>query len=175
MEVADKIFENALKSARLAEAAHLDALLALKDAKALRLDLAREKILKGLPQDATGRGLIELKLFPGESPRLFLDLLTSVEMADDGKTYVLQQDMESGRSVLMETSDADALTAHVLKLFAHKRIIAERNLTQFSGQRRDSVGQSDDWITMAYVWLTGFIVGASGLAAWAIYMGKLVF
>ena len=174
MELAERKFEAALKQARLAEAAHLDALVALKDGKALRLDALRERLLQGLPLDDGLRPLIELKLLPGETPRLFLDLISSVGMGADGRLYELQQDREGDRIVTYETPDVDAMYRHILKMQAHKRIAEARSATGVAEIPAPGASSESDWISIVYIWMTGFIFGASALAAWAIYTGKLV-
>ena len=175
MEAANRKFETALKQARLAEAAHIDALVALKDGKALRLDHLRSKILQGLPTDHGLHRLIDLRFAPGEEPRLFLDLVTSVGMAPDGRTFVLQQDKDGDRIMTYETPDADAMFRQILKLQAHQFIADSRKGQSAESQVPAGLGNDTDWVSILYIWLTGFIFGASALAAWSIYTGKLGF
>jgi hypothetical protein len=175
VEAAELKFETALKQARLAEAAYIDALIALKDGKALRLDLLRSKILQGLPMDHQLRRLMELRLLPGEPPRLFLDMVTSVGMAADGRTFELQLDKEGDRILTYETPDADAMFRQILKLQAHQFIAESRKTQQAEGQASTGIANDADWISILYIWLTGFIFGASALAAWSLYTGKLGF
>ena len=173
MEAAELQFETALKQARLAEAAHIDALVALKDGKALRLDHLRSKILQGLPTDHGLHRLIDLRFAPGEEPRLFLDLVTSVGMAPDGRTFELQQDKDGDRIMTYETPDAEAMFRQILKLQAHQFIAENRTSYTANDQILTAHGNDTDWISLIYIWLTGFIFGASALAAWSLYTGKL--
>ncbi len=175
VEVAETRFETALKQARLAEAAHIDALVALKDGKALRLDHLRSKLLQGLPEDHGLRRLIDLRLAPGEAPRLFLDLVTSVGMAADGRSFELQQDKQGDRIMTYETPDAEAMFRQILKLQAHQFIAESRNSQLAESRSSTDHGNDTGWISILYIWLTGFIFGASALAAWSMYTGKLGF
>jgi hypothetical protein len=175
VEAAQDKFDTALKDARLAEAAHLDALAVLKDGKALRLDHLRSKILQGLPVDHRLHRLMDLRFAPGESPRLFLDLTTSVAMGADGRSFELQQDREGDRIMTYETPDAEAMFRQILKVQAHQYIAETRNAQGADVQAADGNANGAEWISILYVWLTGFIFGASALAAWSMYTGKLGF
>ena len=175
MEAAETRFETALKQARLAEAAHIDALVALKDGKALRLDHLRSKLLQGLPEEHGLRRLIDLRLAPGEAPRLFLDLATSVGMGADGRSFELQQDNQGDRIMTYETPDADAMFRQILKLQAHQFIAESRKSQTAESHAANTHEHETGWISILYIWLTGFIFGASALAAWSIYTGKLGF
>jgi hypothetical protein len=175
VEAADRQFETALKQARLAETAHIDALIALKDGKALRLDHLRAKILQSLPLENPLRPLVDLRLSPGEPPRLFLDLVTSVGMGPDGRVFELQQDQEGDRIVTYETPDADAMFRQILKIQAHRYIADARKAPYAEDSGATAPATDRDWITIIYIWFTGFIFGASALAAWSIYTGKLGF
>ena len=175
MKPAAKLFDEALREARLAEAAHLDALCNLKDAKSLRLDFLRDKILKSLPVDEQAAQLVSLQADPGETPRLLIDLVRSVIIAADGRSYLLEEDHEAERVSAFETPNADTMAQQVLKLLAHQRIVRERKLISASAPQSIPATGSLEVVPLLYVWLTGFIFGAAVVAAIAIYMGKLNF
>ena len=74
-------FEQALKQARLAEAAQLEAVLSVKDARSMRLLALRDAVIPHLAAHPAGAGLVDLTMQPGEVPRLWLDLISSVVVA----------------------------------------------------------------------------------------------
>jgi hypothetical protein len=157
-------FDEALISARLAEAAHLDALIKAQDAGALRLDLLRAKLLEQLPEESALRQSMALRLPPEHAPRLFLDFAHSVAMAPNGRDFVLERDHEDRRETLYTANDAAAMASDILRRAAHRAIAEER-------ARLDSGPlQAITWGQLAYVWFTGFVVGAALLAAYAISM-----
>jgi hypothetical protein len=170
LEFEHKAFDGAMKQARLAVAAHLDALAVVQDAKSLRLDHLRAELAKRLPASSELRTLMILRLPPEDEARLLLDLTTSVVMGGDGRTYRLEEDGPHGRRVLFESSSADAVVDEVLRRVAVARVedAAKR------GESRDSDAKGDSWAQSAFVFLAGMIFGASALAAIAIYLKKLV-
>ncbi len=72
-----------LRAARLAEAAHFEAALHLRDAKSIRLQLLKDDLMPSVAASPLARDLFDLALIPGEPPRLWIDLITHVEMEPD--------------------------------------------------------------------------------------------
>ena len=169
-------FMKALKQARLAEAAQLDAALDLRDARFLRLDALRDALLPQLKLNSQAHSLFELSVQAGEKPRLWLDLISVIEMEPDPKTYRLLQGRQGARECLFETRDADQMTAYALKYLAH-RLIAQDKLSsnlQSLPQIEAPMGRYGIW-DLAYVWFTGVLLGALGLLAWAMAIGRVQF
>ena len=105
-------FGKALRWARLAEAAHRDALAQLDNAAAIRLQLMADRLAPVLP---TGIGLAGPLAAAGERPRLWIDLVLFIEMALDPKTYRLSLEGSDGRVVLFETQDPAEMAERVLR------------------------------------------------------------
>ena len=169
-------FMKALKQARLAEAARLDAALDLRDARVLRLDALREALEPQLNLSGPAQSLFELSVQPGEKPRLWLDLISVIEMEPDPKTYRLLQGRQGARECLFETRDADEMTAFAVKYLAH-RLIAQDTLSsnlQSLPQVQTPTERYGIW-DLAYVWFTGVLLGALGLLAWALATGRVQF
>ncbi len=156
----------ALRKARLAEAAHADAVAALRDARSLRLQVLSDETAGFL---ANGQGMppLELVVVPGETPRLWIDLVTSVVMEPDPHTYRLVQDRET----LFETTDRAAMVETLKRHAAHRIIARERQLSGLSRIPQDLRGYSSAAIIFA--WLSGFSLGALALLISVILMGKL--
>jgi hypothetical protein len=167
-------FTQALKRARLAEAAHLDALLNVKDARSLRLSALRETLLPKLRGHPLAEGFTELAIQAGETPRLWIDLISSVVVEPDSKNLRLEQDRDGRRDTLHETTDLDEMAAVVLKYIAH-RVIAREKLAatlpapESASQNRYSMGE------IIYVWFTGAALGVLALLVLAILLGLLKF
>lgn len=170
MKPAKSGFDEALASARLAEAAHLDALVRAQDASALRLDLVRGRLLERLPEDSALRKSMAMRLPPEHAPRLFLDLVHSIALGADGRSLLLERDHDESRELLFSTFDADAMANEVLRRVAHQAIHSAR-----AGLTPDSTGDKASWGQLLYVWLTGLTTGVALLTAVLIYMEKLKF
>jgi hypothetical protein len=170
VSAATKQFDRALREARRAEAAHRDALLNVSDAKALRLIDLQERLMQALPENSDILNLVDLRFEPGEEPRLFIDLVTSVSIDEDAHTFRLSQDRDYRRETLLETGKPEDMVHHILKYVAHRMIARER--------RNPTVAESQsgwDWPSLLLSWLTAAVVGAGIFAALAKYMGKLGF
>lgn len=169
MGVEHQTFDGAMTQARLAVAAHLDALAMVQDAKSLRLDHVRELLLKLLPPQSALRQSMMLRLPPENEARLLLDLTHSIVMDGDGRTYRLEEDGAHGRRLLFETQQADNMSGEVLRRVAVDEVekAANRDLGRNSGLRPDTWGQA------AFLFLVGAVFGATALAAIAIYLKKL--
>ncbi len=97
--------DEALRQARLTEAAHHEAVLGIKDAKSLRLQVLKDDIAAVIAHSQEARQMFDLALAPGEPPKLWIDLITFVVMEPDYQTYRLVQDNHAGREILLETAD----------------------------------------------------------------------
>jgi hypothetical protein len=167
-------FEAAMRDARLAEAAHLDAVIRAQDAGALRLDHLRGRLLDSLPAESTLRQSMDLRLPPDFPPRLFLDLSRSVAMAPDGRSFALEEDHDDHRRVLVTANSAEDMVHEVLRLEAHRTIQAARK-PESPRSWKPGMLHPLTWAQLLYVWLTGFLAGAALLAVLAIFMKRLGF
>lgn len=118
----------ALRKARLAEAAHYDATLGLRDAKAIRLQILKDELDVIVKSSLEARAMFDLALLPGNTPRLWVDLITSVVMEPDPRTYRLVQDSQGGRDILLETVDRAELVERLKHLMAHRIVARNRQL-----------------------------------------------
>jgi hypothetical protein len=118
--------ERELREARSAEAAHLDAVLALRDAKTIRLKIVEDELAAILAASPAAAHGISPVLVPGEPPRLWIDLATSVMMEPDPRTYRLTLDTQSGRETLLETEDRAELMARLKQVIAHRLVAKAR-------------------------------------------------
>ncbi|WP_373504023.1 hypothetical protein [Aestuariivirga sp.] len=160
--------KEALREARLAEAAHFDAALDLRDSKSLRLQLLKDDLAPVVQSSAEARGLFDLTLVPGEPPRLWIDLISYVLMEPDHRTYRFMQDRQDERDIVFESADRRAMTVEIRRHMAHRLVNRER---QAAAVRLDppSSGYSSGSLILA--WTSGFAFGALVLLGVAIYLG----
>jgi hypothetical protein len=157
-----------LRQARLLEAAHFDAVRDLRDAKTLRLQLLKDELqpqVQALPGAAE---LFDLALITGEPPRLWIDLITFVQMDPDPRTFRLLQDRQDNRELLFESSDLGEMAAAVRRHMAHRLIARERQgaaVTLHQPQAGYSIG------SLMLAWTSGFAFGALVLMGLAIVFG----
>ena len=76
---------------------------------------------------------VDLALVPGDPPRLWIDLITSIVMAPDPRTYRLVQDGQSGRQTLLETADRQEMIDRVKQHIAHRLVAREREKRRCCG------------------------------------------
>jgi hypothetical protein len=158
----------ALRDARLAEAAHFDAALELRDSKSLRLQLLQDELLPTVRASTEARELFDLTLVPGEPPKLWVDLVSYVVMEPDHRTYRFVQDRQDGREILLESSSREQTAAAIRRHIAHRLVARERVLAAPS-QTVMKAGYSTASLILA--WASGFAFGALALLAAALYLG----
>jgi hypothetical protein len=167
-------FTQALKQARLAEAAHLEAEVSLRDARSLRLLALRDALKGDLAGHEAALSLFELNVQDAERPKLWLDLISFIEMEPNPKSYRLTQDGPQGRTGLFETTDAAAMQAQALRHMAHRLVAHDKQAAAFAPpdtdtKRKYSMGE------LVYVWVTGLLFGILGLVALALAKGIVKF
>jgi len=161
---------SALRQARLAEAAHYEAVLGIKDAKSLRLQVLKDDIAAVIAHSQEAQQLFDLALVPGEPPKLWIDLITCVVMEPDYRTYRLLQDTQAGREILLETTDRSAMVERLKQHMAH-RIVARQRQMAATPPAKPKAGFSTGALTLA--WLSGFTLGMLVVLISAILLEKL--
>lgn len=160
-------FDDALRHARLAQAAHFDALMDIRDAQTLRLAALRDDLAPALKDRPGTDRFIDLALVPGDPPRLWIDLVTYVVMEPSPRSYRLVQDRATGKEILFESADRAAVKAKVLEVAAHRLVDRERVLVATGGVKTEP-GYSG--AALALAWISGFAIGIL-----ALFLGFMVF
>jgi hypothetical protein len=162
--------KNALREARLAEAAHFEAVLDLRDSKSLRLQLLKDELLPTVQSSPEAQSLFDLALVPGDPPKLWIDLISYVVMEPDPRTYRYMQDRQDGRETLFESGDRKAMADEIKRHMAHRLVARERNAA--SARQAPAIpGYSSGALWLA--WTSGFAFGALILLILAIYLGVI--
>ena len=160
---------HALREARLAQAAHHEAVLALHDAKSIRLQLLKDDLAAAAQSPEAG-DLFDLALVPGDPPRLWIDLTAFVVMEPDPRSYRLQQDRQNGRDILFESQDRTQMAEQVRLHMAHRIIARQRQAAAGPAPRQP---ETYSMASVILAWVSGFSLGVLALLAAAILLGQL--
>ena len=118
----------AIRVARVEEAERSHALGELRGAEIARLDLLRESIAPVLSQVPAEVDMFDVGLSPGEHPRLFIDMISFIEMGRDRRTYRFLQDTRNGRVLLAESDALTPMTDAVTRYIARRLVEREQTL-----------------------------------------------
>jgi hypothetical protein len=161
--------ERDVRRARLAQAAHFDALVEIRDAQTLRLAALHEDLRKKTAADPRLAALLPLQMESGFPPRLWIDNNSYVTMEPDPRTFRLVRQVTSGHETVLETRELSEMVAKVRECASHSLIESQRNGTSAESGN----GKVSSQIVMA--WLTGFTFGVLGLLILGILTGRITF
>ena len=126
--------KSAIRAARLDEAERAQAVGDLRGAEVARLQLLSEAIEPVLRQVPTEVDMFDAGIVAGgERPRLFIDMISFVEMDRDKRSYRFLQDTRHGRLVLADTESLGAMTEAVTKYIARRLVEREQALASLLG------------------------------------------
>lgn len=160
----------ALREARLAEAAHFEAALELRDSKSLRLQLLQDELLPAVRASSEARELFDLTLVPGDPPKLWVDLVSHVVMEPDHRTYRFVQDRQDGREILFESTSREQTVAAIRRHMAHRLVAKERKVAALP---QPVVQSGYSTASLILAWVSGFAFGVLALLSAALYLGIL--
>lgn len=161
--------ERDVRRARLAQAAHFDALVGIRDAQTLRLTALNEALSRKLRDDRRTKFCLPLQQDDGFPPRLWLDDVSYVEMEPDPRTFRLVKQVRSGHETVAETRDLDEMVRKAQRFMVHRLIENQRETGP------DSNGNARAISHMIMVWLAGFTFGALSLLLTGVMLGKISF
>jgi hypothetical protein len=119
---------NALRRARAEGADQQDAQAELRQAESARLELLEDAIRPIVDQAPDDVELFDLGVTHGERPRLFIDMISFVDLAHDRRTYRFFQDTRHGRVLIAESDSADRILAAVTNYVARRLVEREQAL-----------------------------------------------
>lgn len=124
----------ALRTARLQQAERSEVIVDLRAAEIARLELLRDEVAAVMRQVPTEHAaLFDGGLVPGFPPRLWIDIVSFVEMGRDKRTYRFLRDGRQGRDTLAETTETAEMADKVMDYVAHRIIERERALSDETG------------------------------------------
>jgi len=118
----------ALRRARVENAEHSGAFTDVRAAEIARLEILRDALEPVLAQLPAGCDLFDAAVSRGERPRLFIDHLGFVEMAEDKRRYRFQQDTRHGRVAICENDRIETVVEAITTYIAHRLIEREKAL-----------------------------------------------
>ncbi|MDQ0512876.1 hypothetical protein [Ancylobacter amanitiformis] len=117
----------AIRAARIEAAERSGVIVELRDASLARLSMLNEMldpIFADVPLEHAD--LFDRGLMPGETPRLFIDMVAHVCLARDRRTYRFLQDSRAGRRVLVESTNPHDVLDAVTRYVARRLIAREQ-------------------------------------------------
>lgn len=117
----------AIRTARLEAAERSGVIVELRDASLARLSMLNEMlepIFADVPLEHAD--LFDRGLMPGETPRLFVDMVAHVTLGRDRRTYRFLQDTRAGRRVLAESTHPHDIVDAVTRYVARRLISREQ-------------------------------------------------
>lgn len=117
----------AIRTARLEAAERSGVIVELRDASLARLSMLNEMlepIFAEVPLEHAD--LFDRGLMPGETPRLFVDMVAHVTLGRDRRTYRFLQDTRAGRRVLAESTNPHDIVDAVTRYVARRLIAREQ-------------------------------------------------
>ncbi|QFR32951.1 hypothetical protein [Ancylobacter sp. TS-1] len=120
---------DALRVARVEAAERSGVIVELRDASLARLSMLNElldPVFAEVPLEHAD--LFDRGLMPGETPRLFVDMVAHVTLGRDRRTFRFLQDTRSGRHVLAESTNPNDIVDAVTRYIARRLIAREQAL-----------------------------------------------
>jgi hypothetical protein len=157
----------AVRDARIESAERTGIIVELRDAEAARLaalNEALDPLFAAVPADLD---MFDRGISPGETPRLWIDIVGHVVMGRDKRTYRFLQDTRNGRIVLAEAAEIADMVEAVTKYVARRLVERERALASDELRPRGALAY-DTGFRWRRRWqvLRVFLVGlAAGFAA----------
>jgi hypothetical protein len=119
---------DALRKARIEAADRTAVVVDLRDAEVARLEILNEALDPLFHEIPNHIDLFDRGLSRGDTPRLWIDVVTHVVMGRDKRAYRFVQDTRFGRIVLAESHDARAVVIAVTDYVARRMIEREHAL-----------------------------------------------
>jgi hypothetical protein len=118
----------AVRRARVDSAEQSEAVAELREAELVRLELLLEAIRPVLDQTPEGVELFDPGIAHGERPRLFLDMISFVDLGHDRRTYRFFQDTRHGRVLIAESPLIERIVAATTNYIARRLVEREQAL-----------------------------------------------
>ncbi len=161
-----------MREARIEAAERSGVVVDLRDADVARLELlndALDPLFEEIPDDVE---LFDRGVSKGDVPRLWVDVVTHVEMGRDKRQYRFVQDTRYGRAVLAESYEVPVLVDAITRYVARRMVERERALTDDAGrgvaQGVLRYGRNSRRWRAALTFMFGVIAGVAALFALAM-------
>ncbi len=118
----------AARRARVESAEQSEAVDDLRQAEIARLQLLEEAIRPVLDQVPEDVELFDVGVAYGDRPRLFLDMISFVDLGHDRRTYRFFQDTRHGRVLIAESAEIPKIVAAMTNYIARRLVEREQAL-----------------------------------------------
>ena len=119
---------SAMRRARSEAAEQHEAIADLRQAEVARLEMLEDAIRPIVDQAPDDVELFDLGVTQGDRPRLFLDMISFVDLAHDRRTFRFFQDTRHGRVLIAESESHDKIVAAVTNYVARRLVEREQAL-----------------------------------------------
>lgn len=126
----DRSLKDTIRALRIDEAERTGVVVALREADLARLAILQDRLRPVFAEVPRHVDLFDTGVTPGETPRLWIDMVSFVEIGRDRRSYRFLQDTRDGRRVLIESADLAAVTGRITAYVAQRLIERERLLAQ---------------------------------------------
>src|SRR5277367_858669 len=120
--------QQAVRLARVESAEQSEAVDDLRQAEIARLELLADAIRPILDQAPEDVELFDAGIVYGERPRLFIDMISFVDLGHDRRTYRFFQDTRHGRVLIAESANLDRIVAAMTNYIARRLVEREQAL-----------------------------------------------
>jgi hypothetical protein len=120
--------QQAVRRARVESAEQSEVVDDLHQAEVTRLELLAEAVRPVLDQTPEGVDLFDAGIVFGERPRLFIDMISFVDLGHDRRTYRFFQDTRHGRVLIAESANLDRIVAAMTNYIARRLVEREQAL-----------------------------------------------
>jgi len=164
---------DALRKARIEAADRTGVVVDLRDAEVARLEILNEALDPLFSQIPDTVDLFDRGISQGETPRLWIDVVSHVVMGRDKRIYRLVQDSRFGRIVIAESHEVAVIVGAVTDYVARRMIERERALVATPMAEpavTDKPRRSRFW-----TFALGFVVGVIALFGLALFAARANF
>jgi hypothetical protein len=120
--------QQAVRRARVESAEQSEAVDDLRQAEIVRLELLADAIRPILDQAPADVELFDAGIVHAERPRLFIDMISFVDLGHDRRTYRFFQDTRQGRVLIAESANVDRVVAAMTNYIARRLVEREQAL-----------------------------------------------
>jgi hypothetical protein len=128
LKLAPPSLKAAVRRARLESAEQSEAVDDLRQAEIVRLELLEEALRPVIAQAPADVEMFDVGIAQGERPRLFLDMISFIDLGHDRRTYRFFQDTRHGRVLIAENANLDRIVAATTNYIARRLVEREQAL-----------------------------------------------
>jgi hypothetical protein len=167
---ASRSLREAIRTARLEEAEHLDRTADLRDSEIARLELLKADLETVFAELPPHDDRFNLALVPSRPARLWIDLFTYAAIDDASGAYLFVRNSEEGRRTLYSSTNVADMADRITRYIAREIVRRERleaALGEFPqlGPLSEPLASGASMGVVIAAFVVGLLAGAAGLFA----------